>query len=121
VISVTGHSLGAALATLYVMENAKTSNVANQMIYTFASPLVGDQRFVSAFAALGLTSWRIANRPDVIPYPAPAIIGFSHVDALHQVDSAGLVTADRILPAGDGDLSQPAGRFSVSQPSARWA
>lgn len=90
-ISVTGHSLGAALATLYVMENAKTSSVANPMICTFGSPLVGDQSFVSAFAALGLTSWRIANRPDVVPYLPPAIIGFSHVDALHQVDSAGLV------------------------------
>ena len=90
-ISVTGHSLGAALATLYVMENAKTSGIANPMLCTFASPLVGDQSFASAFDALGLTSWRIANRPDVVPYLPPAIIGFSHVDALHQVNSSGLV------------------------------
>ena len=73
------------------MENAKTSGIANPMLCTFASPLVGDQSFASAFDALGLTSWRIANRPDVVPYLPPAIIGFSHVDALHQVDSSGLV------------------------------
>ena len=41
-VSVAGHSLGSALATLYVMENAKTDQLANPLVYTFASPRVGD-------------------------------------------------------------------------------
>ena len=83
-IVVTGHSLGAALATLYVLDNALTERIHNPLIYTFASPRVGDSTFASAFNALSLTSWRIDNLPDVVPYLP---LGFTHVDSLKQYDS----------------------------------
>ncbi len=91
-ISVAGHSLGGALATLYVLENAKTSQVHNPLICTFASPRAGDSAFVAAFNALGLTSWRFANGPDVVPDLPPYILGFRHVDTLCALSSAGKVT-----------------------------
>jgi predicted lipase len=47
-ITVTGHSLGAALATLYVLDNALTDRIRNPSIYTFASPRVGDSTFAGA-------------------------------------------------------------------------
>lgn len=90
-VEVTGHSLGAALATLYTMENAHTEQLTNPMICTFASPLVGDTVFVSVFNDLGLTSWRVDNAPDFVTKVPPAILGFAHVDTEVPVNSAGRV------------------------------
>lgn len=90
-VEVTGHSLGAALATLYVMENAKTEQLVNPALCTFASPLVGDATFAAAFRALGLTSWRVDNAPDLVTKIPPAVLGFVHVDTEVPVNSAGKV------------------------------
>jgi hypothetical protein len=90
-VEVTGHSLGAALATLYTMENACTKKITNPAICTFASPRVGDADFVSAFNALGLTSWRIVNQPDLVPHLPPESFGFAHVNTLQQYSSTGKV------------------------------
>ena len=51
-IEVAGHSLGAALATLYTLENAYTVKVNNPALCTFASPAVGDLTFATAFNGL---------------------------------------------------------------------
>ena len=75
-IEVTGHSLGAALATLYVAENAG-GEVATPLVGTFASPRVGDSAFATKFDQLGITSWRIVNELDVVP--KLPFIGFAHV------------------------------------------
>ena len=48
-VTVVGHSLGSALATLYVMENAYGDKIYNPTICTFASPRVGDATFVVGF------------------------------------------------------------------------
>ena len=90
-VAVTGHSLGAALATLYVMENAKTDGIANPLSCTFASPRVGDSTFVAAFNQLGLTSWRVVNVRDVVPGLPFQWLGFSHVDVEQDFDSSGKV------------------------------
>jgi kumamolisin len=90
-VEVTGHSLGAALATLYTMENACTKKITSPAVCTFASPRVGDTDFVSAFNALGLTSWRIVNQPDVVPNLPPESFGFAHVNTLQQYSSTGKV------------------------------
>jgi C1A family cysteine protease/GH25 family lysozyme M1 (1,4-beta-N-acetylmuramidase) len=90
-VEVTAHSLGAALATLYAMENAKTAQIANPMVCTFASPLVGDATFAAAFNALSLTSWRIDNIKDLVTKVPPAVLGFVHVDQEEKVDSSGKV------------------------------
>ncbi|MFZ3350998.1 MAG: protease pro-enzyme activation domain-containing protein [Xanthobacteraceae bacterium] len=90
-VEITGHSLGAALATLYAMENARTNALTNAVICTFASPAVGDADFVSAFNALDLASWRIVNRPDIVPNLPPEILGFAHVNLLQQYSSIGKI------------------------------
>jgi hypothetical protein len=92
-VEVAGHSLGAALATLYTLENARTDKVANPALCTFASPLVGDATFAAAFNALGLTSWRTVNAPDLVPKLPPEILGFAHVNAEQRFDSHGRVTS----------------------------
>jgi predicted chitinase len=91
VVSVAGHSMGAALATLYALDNAKTDQIRNPLVCTFASPRVGDNAFAQAFNNLGLTSWRIENSPDLVPKLPPQFLGFEHVDALVPVSSSGKV------------------------------
>jgi triacylglycerol lipase len=87
-VEITGHSLGAALATLYAMENARTGQVASPMLCTFASPLVGDATFASAFNGLNLTSWRVDNAPDLVTMLPPTQLGFVHVNTAVPVNSA---------------------------------
>ncbi|QXX74208.1 lipase family protein [Methylovirgula sp. HY1] len=84
-VEVTGHSLGSALATLYVAENAKAGLVKTPMICTFASPRVGDPDFATTFNELGLTSWRIVNELDIVP--KLPFLGFQHVETEHAYNS----------------------------------
>jgi hypothetical protein len=68
-VNVVGHSLGSALATLYVVENVALDQATVPLLCTFASPEVGDSDFVAGFAALpNLESWRIVNLLDVVPH-----------------------------------------------------
>ncbi len=90
-VEVTGHNLGAALATLYVMENAHTRNVSNPALCTFASPFVGDGTFVQVFDGLQLTSWRIVNGQDIVPKLPPEILGFRHIETEQLFSSLGKV------------------------------
>jgi Lipase (class 3) len=89
-IHVVGHSLGAALATLYVADNAATSAMNTPIICTFASPRVGDPVFAEKFNQLGVTSWRIVNDLDVVP--KLPVLGFEHVNTLHLYNSGSSVT-----------------------------
>jgi hypothetical protein len=74
---VTGHSLGGALTTLFVMENASKHAVDIQTSCTFASPLVGNKEFAQAFGQLAIDSWRIVNTLDLVPKLPP--LGYQHV------------------------------------------
>ena len=86
-VTVVGHSLGSALATLYVAENASAAPgaITTPLLCTFASPRVGDPGFATTFDALPVTSWRIVNELDIVP-KLPAV-GFQHVDALQLYNS----------------------------------
>ncbi len=90
-VVVVGHSLGAALGTLYVLDNTTNSGLTNPLLCTFGSPRVGDGTFVARFNALNLTSWRIANAPDIVTMVPPPILGYGHIDTLCGVDSRGQV------------------------------
>jgi triacylglycerol lipase len=87
-VVVAGHSLGAALATLLAPDIELIPRGTVEALYTFASPRVGDNGFVSAFnESFSNRSFRITNTSDIvtsIPFPAPVagIVGgyFSHVD-----------------------------------------
>ncbi len=88
---VTGHSLGAALATLFVMENKEKKKFDVQTICTFASPRVGDLDFVRLFDQLSITSWRIVNKLDVVPKlppHIPLVLEYSHVDTEYAFNSS---------------------------------
>lgn len=70
---VTGHSLGAALATLAAPElEARTT--LQPRLYNFASPRVGNPAFAGRYNELVPTSWRVANTNDVAPTLPPTSV-----------------------------------------------
>ena len=87
---VTGHSLGAALATLLVADLAANTALEPQA-WTFASPKVGDSGFAATYGLHSTVSWRIYNILDVIPQvPVDPFDDFQHVNAGYPIDSTGL-------------------------------
>lgn len=69
---VSGHSLGAGLATLAAPVYAHESGFNDPVLYTFASPRVGNPVFADeVLDALVKTSWRIANTNDLVPQVPP--------------------------------------------------
>lgn len=64
-IVVTGHSLGAALATLAGIDLV-TSGYKNVIVYNFASPRVGDHSFAQ-LVDQSVKVYRIVNLSDLIP------------------------------------------------------
>jgi triacylglycerol lipase len=88
----TGHSLGAALATLAAARFAHSAGVC-----TLGSPRVGNRAFASAFAArFGGRARRYVADTDVVTHvPPPAPLPYKHVDELQQIDPAGAVSPER--------------------------
>lgn len=87
---VTGHSLGSALATLFVLENSEKHKFDIQLISTLASPKVGNLEFKHVFDRLPITSWRVVNIRDVVPKVPPTIpfiLDYEHVDVVYDFDS----------------------------------
>ena len=88
---VTAHSLGAALATLFVMENAARATFEIETLCTFASPRVGNLEFARRFDQLPVTSWRIVNSLDVVPRlppHIPMVLEYDHVDTAYPFRSS---------------------------------
>ncbi|MBN8439514.1 MAG: lipase family protein [Candidatus Accumulibacter sp.] len=82
---ITGHSLGAALATL-ASELQPTARLVN-----FGSPRVGDRSFVSAFNGRHVT--RYVDCCDLVTELPPQAIGYAHVQGLKYIDRNGVVSA----------------------------
>ena len=74
-VTVTGHSLGAALATLFAMDMAANSNFPLS-VYTLASPRVGDLSFHNLFDHIVPNAFRVANRLDIVPKTPPPLFYF---------------------------------------------
>lgn len=90
---ITGHSLGAALATLA----AKWLNLLGfhvSALVTFGSPRVGDAYFSASFP---ITSERWVNYQDpVVHLPPPVLFGqkYRHVGRMHYLDAKGKATSE---------------------------
>ncbi|CAN1149975.1 Phospholipase A1-IIgamma [Linum perenne] len=90
-ITVTGHSLGAAVATLTAIDivTNRFNHRSNQPLthshkppksFVYASPLVGDLGFHNMFNSLtDLRLLRIRNFPDPVPTVPPKLFGFFEV------------------------------------------
>ena len=88
-VVVTGHSLGAALATLLVADLGANTPLKPQA-WTFASPKVGDAAFAARYGALSTVSWRIYNQVDVVPYfPVDIFDRYQPVTTGYAINSLG--------------------------------
>ncbi|KAG8046474.1 hypothetical protein GUJ93_ZPchr0008g11625 [Zizania palustris] len=71
-ITVTGHSLGAALAVLIADELAGRGAPAPVAVFSFGGPRVGDRAFAARVEARGARVLRMVNAHDVVPRFPPA-------------------------------------------------
>ncbi len=85
-VIVTGHSLGAALATLCANRLSKDYN-ADITLYTFGSPRVGDKKWASNFT---VSAFRFVNNNDIVP-AVPGDIMFDHVGKLIYINFYGFI------------------------------
>lgn len=102
---LSGHSLGAALATLTLSRLlAQHGTAANIAAYTFGSPRVGNTKFAHSLSDANL--YRIVNNEDMVtrlplPFKPSRRLSFHHAGESYFVDS---VTA--LHARGPGDLEE---------------
>ncbi|OAD70653.1 hypothetical protein PHYBLDRAFT_24312 [Phycomyces blakesleeanus NRRL 1555(-)] len=80
-VTVSGHSLGGAVAVisamdLYQRDTRFTSS--NLVVYTFGSPRIGNKEFAYYAAGTGIKIQRVVNNRDIIPHLLPQAIGYYH-------------------------------------------
>lgn len=97
----TGHSLGAALATLTFarLAGARGESQTEPYLYTFGSPRVGDDDFAKHLVPhVGKgdapRALRFVNNQDLVTRVAPRAFGYGHVGLVRYFDARGNLSAD---------------------------
>ena len=88
-LTICGHSLGGALATLLALDVAVNTSFT-PAVYTYASPRTADPQFVSIYNHAVPNTFRIANRLDLVPkLTLPPL--YDHVLGLNELTSATII------------------------------
>jgi len=85
-VYLTGHSLGAGMATIAASRLAPSKITA---LVTFGSPKVGTQEFVDACT---FTHYRVQNNRDIVTRVPPRAMGFIHQGINVWMDYDGIIT-----------------------------
>ena len=106
----TGHSLGAALATL------AASLTPPRAVYTFGSPRVGDAAFADSLK--GIPIHRVVNQRDLVPTlpPPGGAFGFCHVGTAHHLGPGGASDPESAEPSQPTPFLLP-GKVSLAPPA----
>jgi hypothetical protein len=83
-VTIAGHSLGAALATLLAFDFGANTKL-NVVLYTLASPRVGDLTFSQVFNHIIPNAYRVYNRMDIVPQLPPPLMYFHVGDATELI------------------------------------
>lgn len=94
-VTVCGHSLGGALATLLTLDVGLNTSCRTPVAYTYASPRVGDHIFAGSYNAVIAFSYRIENRQDLVPKLPPILpLPYLHVNTKYEL----IPPPDKIAP-----------------------
>jgi len=94
-IRFTGHSLGAALATLTVLDVDELVKPKNLELITFGSPRVGNRDFTIYFNSLfSGRSFRVVHDRDMVAHLPPRLVGYNHIAAEVWETEEGLTLCD---------------------------
>ena len=88
-VTISGHSLGSALATLLALDMAANTKIP-VTLYTLASPRVGDLTFHNLFNHVVPDAYRVANRLDIVPKTPPPLFYFHVGDETELVPPSAL-------------------------------
>jgi hypothetical protein len=89
-VTICGHSLGGALATLLALDVAANTVFNEPAVYSYGSPRTGDSLFASTYNQVVKNSYRIANRLDIIP-ALPPLPDYEHVLNPYELNPVRLV------------------------------
>ena len=106
---ITGHSLGAGLATLAAERAVRDSGFDVRGVYTYGSPRVGDIQFKQNYEARGLAAktYRVLYDVDVVQKIPPGA-AYTHVGQLEFIDADGhLHTNVPNLTTGESGFPEP--------------
>jgi hypothetical protein len=95
-VTICGHSLGGALATLLALDVAANTAFAEPDVYTYGSPRTGDLLFAATYDQVVKNSYRVTNRLDVITALPPTFAGYEHVLTPYELNPVRLVTCTLI-------------------------
>jgi len=95
----TGHSLGAALATLAAQRYG-----TGVRLYTYGSPRVGDMAFKNAFP---LKNYRFVNNSDIVTRIPPSKWQYQHLGECEFIDSQGSIQPNSKYRSCDEDEDAP--------------
>ena len=99
-LTISGHSLGGALATLLALDVAANTAFKNPAVYTYASPRTGGPQFAATYNQVVPNTNRIAGRLDLVPkLPLPPL--YEHVLGLFEINSIKLGIPPKILVKPD--------------------
>lgn len=83
----TGHSLGAAMATLITARCARTEKLTTPTLFTYGSPRVGNDIFVKHMNNLSIEHHRWVNNADIVT--RNPIYPYKHHGQIHYFDHYG--------------------------------
>jgi triacylglycerol lipase len=92
---ITGHSLGAALATLCAHRITAARGYPIQGVCTYGSPRVGNPDFAKSYQQqLGPQTYRLVNNEDLVTRVPPRAVGYEHVGEMVYIDETGRLQRD---------------------------
>jgi hypothetical protein len=104
---LTGHSLGAALATL------ATVLLPQARLVNFGSPRVGDGAFASQLTARVVS--RYMNCCDIVTRLPPAFLGYAHVPGMIYIDRGGKIQTQATEAFIDADVAAARRDYLVNE------